>query len=289
MKAELFAQVGCVNAEGPVWDEETGTLWFIDVEAGAIFSAHENNVKRLPVGEKIGTMALCRNSGRLIMAVQSGIYLMDPVTGKREKLGDPEEDLPQNRFNDGKADPAGRFLAGTLSMDQDENPGARAALYSVSKDGPVRKLISDVVLANGLTWSADGKTFYFIDTGRAAVTHFDYDLATGDISNGRVVITVPAEMGVPDGMTIDDEGMLWIALWGGCAVSRWNPATGELLEKIDVPALNVSSCCFGGPDMSDLFITTASQDTDMSAYPLAGNVFIAHPGVRGSRMYKYED
>lgn len=288
MKAELYIKSNCINAEGPVWDEETGTIYFIDVEAGKIFS-YKDEVSSIDVGEKIGTMALCKNSENYIVALQSGIYILNPRTGEKKKLADPEADIPMNRFNDGKADPDGRFLAGTLSMDQDENPGPRAALYQISKDSEIKTLIPNVMLANGLTWSTDGKDFYFIDTARHIISHYDYDSETGNISNGKVVITVPDEMGVPDGMTIDEDGNLWVALWGGCAISKWNPKTGKLLDKIEVDALNVSSCCFGGKKMDELFITSASQDTDMSKYPLAGNVFRVKPGAKGSLTYKYDD
>lgn len=287
MKADLYITSNCINAEGPVWDEETQTLYFIDVEAGHIFSYKDSVLKKISVGEKIGTMALCRNSGRYIVAAWSGIYLLDPLTGEKTRLCDPESDLPQNRFNDGKADPFGRFLAGTLSMDPYTKP--RAALYSLSKGTEVRKLIPDVGLANGLTWNADGTVFYFIDTDRHTISRYDYDRATGDIANGRIVIKVPEKMGAPDGMTIDSEGKLWVALWGGGAVSKWDPESGKLLDRIEVAAKNVSSCCFGGANMDDLFITTASQDTDLKEYPLAGNVFIAHPGIQGSKTYKYDD
>lgn len=150
MKAELYITSNCINAEGPVWDEDTRTLYFIDVEAGNIFSYKESALTKISVREKIGTMALCRNSNRYIVGVWSGIYLLDPLTGEKTRLCDPESNLPDNRFNDGKADPFGRFLAGTLSMVPYTEP--RAALYSISKDTEVRKLIPNVGLANGLTW-----------------------------------------------------------------------------------------------------------------------------------------
>lgn len=287
MKAELYITSSCINAEGPVWDEDTQTLYFIDVEAGHIFSYKDPVLRKISVGEKIGTMALCKNSRRYIVAAWSGIYLLDPVTGEKTRLCDPENDLPENRFNDGKADPFGRFLAGTLSMVPYTEP--RAALYSLSKGTKVRKLIPNVGLANGLTWNADGTEFFFIDTDRRTISGFDYDKATGNIANGKMIIKVPDDMGAPDGMTIDSQGYLWVALWGGGAVTRWDPETGELIGRIEVAAKNVSSCCFGGEDMDTLFITTASQDTDLQKYPLAGNVFIAHPGVKGSRTYKYDD
>ena len=287
MRAGLFITSKCINAEGPVWDEDTQTLYFIDVEAGNIFSYKESTLNKISVGEKIGTMALCKNSNRYIVGAQSGIYLLDPLTGEKTRLCDPESNLPENRFNDGKADPSGRFLAGTLSMVQYLKP--RAALYSLSKETEVRKIIPDVGLANGLTWSADGSVLYFIDTDRHTVSRYDYDKETGDIANGRVIIKVPDFMGAPDGMTIDLEGCLWVALWGGKSVTRWDPKTGELIDRIEVPAQNVSSCCFGGKNMDELFITTASQDTDLKKYPLAGNVFIVRPGVAGSKTYKYDD
>ena len=167
--------------------------------------------------------------------------------------------------------------------------GPLAALYRLDKKETgyeAVKVIDKVGLSNGLAWNADRTKMYFVDTDFGTVAEYAYDPQTGEIGDGRVIINVPSEMGFPDGMSIDENGKLWVALWNGGAISQWDPETGELLQKIDLPVKNVSSCCFGGPDMDILFITTASQDTDTAQYPLAGNVFCMKPGVKGEKSYR---
>ena len=281
MKPELYITANCINAEGPVWDEASGTLYFIDVEAGKIFSYRDGKLTSWEAGEQIGC-AVLREEGGMIAALKSGLYIVDFPNGGKQFLADPEADIPTNRFNDGKADPAGRLLAGTMALSSKAGDPPTGALYRLEADGSVSKLIDQVYLANGLAWNADGSIFYFIDTTARTVTRYGYDLDTGRLSDPKVVIRVPEETGHPDGMTIDEDGNLWIALWGGGAVSKWDPETGRMLEKYELPVLNVSSCCFGGENMDTLFITTASQDTDMEKYPLAGNVFRMKPGVKGA-------
>jgi len=286
MKPELWIRSECINAEGPVWDEVTQTLYFIDVEAGRIFSYKDEVLTSWEAGEQIG-FAVLREKGGMIAGLKSGLYEVDFPAGGKQLLTDPEADLPGNRFNDGKVDPTGRVLAGTMALSSQAGDPPTGALYCLDTDGSVSKKISDVYLANGLAWSADGSIFYFIDTTAQTITQYAYDPGTGAMSDPKVVIRVPDEIGHPDGMTIDEDGNLWIALWGGHAISKWNPQTGELLEKHELPVLNVSSCCFGGENMDTLFITTASQDTDMQQYPLAGNVFCMKPGVKGALSRKY--
>ena len=284
---ELFIKSNCINAEGPVWDEETGTFYFIDVEAGKIFSYKDEKLTEWNAGEKVGC-AVLQAGGGMIAGLASGLYAVDFPDGDKSFLADPEEHLPGNRFNDGKVDPAGRLLAGTMPLTSAAGDPPAGALYCLDTDGSVTKKIDHVYLSNGLAWNADGSVFYFIDTITQTIRQFSYDLKTGELSDEKVIIRVPDELGHPDGMTIDCEGKLWVALWGGCAVSRWDPETGELLERYELPVPNVSSCCFGGEDMGTLFITTASQDTDKEKFPLAGNVFCMRPGVTGALSYKYK-
>ena len=286
MKPELFASPECINAEGPVWDERTGTLYFIDVEAGKIFSCKDGKLLSCDVGEQIGCAVLCEEGG-MIAALKSGLYHVDFPDGKKRFISDPEAHLPGNRFNDGKVDPAGRLLAGTMPLSSRPGDPPAGALYCLDTDGTVTLKIGHVYLSNGLAWSADGSLFYFVDTTARTVTCFRCDVRTVSLSDPQVVIRVPAAVGFPNGMTIDDEGMLWIALWGGGAVSRWDPRTGEMLEKYPLPAVNVSSCCFGGTEMDTLFITTASQGTDRNQYPLAGNVFAMKTNVKGALSRRY--
>jgi sugar lactone lactonase YvrE len=165
-----------------------------------------------------------------------------------------------------------------------------ANLYCMHTDGRIEKKLSDVTISNGLAWSMDGTTMYYIDTQRSTVRAFDYDAGTGNIANERVIVEVPEEMGHPDGMTIDTEGMLWVALFRGAGVSKWDPLTGKLIEKYDVGAANVTACTFGGPDLSTLYITTArtgTSDADLKRYPHAGGIFAIEPGVKGLPAFEF--
>ncbi len=206
--------------------------------------------------------------------------------GKRAMIASVEEP-PSNRFNDGKCDPAGRLLAGTMDMNEKSPSGN---LYSLEAGKPPRKLLEGIRISNGLAWSPDYKIFYYIDTPTRQVRAFDYDLDTGNISNPRVAIQVPAEMGWPDGMTSDMEGRLWIALWDGSRVSKWDPATGRKEAEIAVPAPHTSSCVFGGARRDILFVTTARVGLDESAlakYPLSGGLFQIQTQTEGMPTFEF--
>jgi sugar lactone lactonase YvrE len=217
----------------------------------------------------------------MVLATEFGFEAFDLLTQRRTQICDPESHLPNNRFNDGKCDPRGRFWAGTMSMSRE----ARAAsLYVLDPDLSVRRVLQSVTTSNGLDWSPDHSTLYYIDTPTLQVSAFDYDEETGTIERRRVIIDFPQGMGRPDGMTIDVEGMLWIAHWDGARISRWDPQSGNMLAQIPVPATQVTSCAFGGPELDRLYITTARHGLDemqLQSQPHAGGVFMARPGVGG--------
>lgn len=176
------------------------------------------------------------------------------------------------RFNDGKLDASGRFLVGTMGdLERVENGGF---LYSV-ENGRSRELISGITVSNGLGFSTDNKTLYFIDTPTKNVMAYDYDLKTGNISNPRMAIKINGDA-APDGMCVGTDDTLWVAEWGGGRVGGWNPKTGELIHAINLPCRNVTSCCLGGDDMKDLFITTAKCEGFYE--PMAGSLFVYHLG-----------
>ena len=188
---------------------------------------------------------------------------------------------PSLRFNDGKCDPAGRFWVGTFDLEQKPHAGT---LYRLDPDGSLHVMLRGITNSNGIAWSLDKKLMYYIDTPTLTVQAFDYDHATGAIANPRVIIRIPEGAGFPDGMTIDAEGKLWVALWGGGAVHRYHPATGALLQAVAVPAPYTSSCAFGGPDLKTLYITTARgglSPEQLEEFPESGNVFAVEPGVAG--------
>lgn len=278
--------------EGAIWNAATQEFVWIDIEGEAFFISDGNpqSIRKVALDKRIGTI-VPDNKGNFVIALENGIYHIDRETEKLTLLSDPEQALPNNRMNDGKCDPAGRLWVGTMSM---KNEGAVGALYRVEADGKTSKMVEPVSISNGIIWSLNHKTMYYIDTSLGNVRAYDYDQVSGDISNERVIIEVPQSMGYPDGMTIDAEGKLWIALWNGHAVSRWDPETGQLLQKIEVPALNVTSCAFGGPDLETLYITSAriaTSSEQLETYPEAGGVFTVKPGVKGvpSPLFKTLD
>lgn len=283
MQPELLLDLRLSLGEGPVWDARRGALHFVDIHAGDLhtFDPVSGTHAVHSLGEPLGCLAPA-SDGSLVLALQrTGFARFDPPAGALSCLVHPEADLPGNRFNDGKCDPAGRFLAGTMD---DAEQAASGSLYSLALDGSVRRLLGGLRISNGLAWSRDGGTFYFIDTPTRLVMAYDYDLATGDLANPRPAVRVPEAMGWPDGMAADAEGMLWVALWGGASLTRWDPATGRLLTLVRLPALNVTSCAFGGPDLSDLYVTSARKGmtaAQCEQYPHSGGLFRLRPGVAG--------
>ena len=285
---ELVLDTKAQLGEGPCWDAASRTLYWINIYAGEIhaFSPETGSDRVIPVGEPIGCLAPTK-AGELIIASQSGISLLNPTNGARKPITHPEAGMPGNRFNDGKCDPTGRFLAGTMDNAEKEASGS---LYSLSSDGTLKTLLMGVRISNGLAWSPDHATLNYIDTPTRTVMAFAYDLSTGDISQPRKAILVPEQLGWPDGMTSDSDGNLWIAMWGGAALTKWDPASGRLLQTIPIPALNVTSCAFGGEGLTDLYITSARKgmnDEQLSRYPLTGAVFRLRMDVKGMPAFSF--
>jgi len=288
-KVELVIDSKSDLGEGAIWNDKTNELYWVDITGKIlnIYNPATGNNKELFTGQMIGTV-VPGESGKVLVALQNGFYSLDPGTGTKKWIANPEEDLPDNRFNDGKCDPAGRFWAGTLNM---SGKKGAAALYRLNLDGTVTKMIDNVSISNGIVWSNDHQKMYYIDTPTQKVMGYDYDNETGNISNPETAIEIPAEMGSPDGMTIDSDGNVWVALWGGSAVGCWNPETGKLVRTINVPAKNVTSCAFGGPELETLYITTARQatsDEELKKFPLAGGVFKTIPGVKGAKAFFFK-
>jgi len=289
--AELEFEHDALLGEGPIWDWRTGSLCWVDIEGFAVhrYDPETRNHKIIDVGQYVGSIAI-RRSGGLIAALKSGFASLDPDTGEIENIADAESHLPGNRFNDGKCDPAGRFWAGSLALDEKERDG-KANLYYLDVDCSVHLMKSGVTISNGLAWTRDERTMYYIDSQTQRVVAYDYDSISGDISHPRTVIEVNAlEKGWPDGMAIDEEGMLWVAHWDGGHVCRWNPHTGAELAEIRVPVSRPTSSVFGGEDFDTLYITTARTGLEpemLARQPLAGSIFKCRPGVRGLPMNEF--
>ena len=288
MNAELYVKLNCINGEGPVWDRVRQRLSFIDVFGNCIYTCTEDGLQRVDVGENIGC-AVPRELGGWAAGLLTGWYLVDGKSGEKRLLCDPEPN-PATRCNDGKADPFGNLWIGCMSRSLDSGAGEarpEAGLYCMDTRGALHTMLTGLYLGNGLAWDNGGRTFYYIDTMRRDVQVFDFDPDTVTLSNGRTAFSVPEELGLPDGMTIDCQGNLWIAMFGGGAVLKFDSRTGKVLDRIDLPCPNVTCPCFGGADMDELFITTGAQGTDLSRYPLAGSVFRAKVGVPGAPSFVY--
>lgn len=288
MNIETVTDHKCLLGEGPVWDAKESQMYWLDIFRGEIFcySLASRTLHSYPIGEMVGSMALCTD-GSLIFASKSGFGFLNKVTGKIKMLAKPEDHLPNNRFNDGKCDPAGRFWAGTMSLSEEKGAGN---LYVLERN-QAHKKIENVTISNGLAWSLDYKTMYYIDTPTRKVVSFTFDKATGNISNRKIIIHIPKEDGYPDGMTIDTEGMLWIAHWDGWQVTRWHPVSGKKIHAIPLPAAKITSCTFGGNGLTDLYITSASvglSPKELEKQPLAGSLFvIKNCGFQGMPTFEF--
>ena len=281
-KAVLEYKATALLGEGAFWNHQTQTFYWVDIEGKAlhIYDPKTKINQSFATPSRIGTVVPV-NATEAIVALVDGIYIMNTTDGSISLFSDVEAAMPENRFNDGKCDPAGRLWVGSMHYAQSE---PNASLYMVDHTGVATKQLDSVTISNGIVWTSDQKTMYYIDTPTGFIRAFDYDNNTGAISNERVAVEIDESIGFPDGMAIDAEDMLWVGLWNGDIVARFNPKTGKLIGKIEVPAHNVTACAFGGPNLDTLYITTASLDMteeEKKRYPDAGSIFKAVPGVKG--------
>jgi sugar lactone lactonase YvrE len=271
----VVASHRCLLGEGPVWDARAKTICWVDILNGNIheFCIVRGKHRILPVKDIVGAVAVCTN-GDFLAALKQGLAFIDRGSGAARQLHHPEGHLRENRFNGGKCDPAGRFWVGTMALSERKEAGS---VYMIEKDLSHSVKIKGVTISNGMAWSPDNKTFYFIDTPTFEVVAYDYDIKTGTITNRRVAITIAKKEGFPNGMTVDNAGMLWIAHWDGWQVARWNPVTGEKLLTIPLPVARITSCSFGGEELGDLYITSASiglTEKQHEEQPFAGSLFV---------------
>ncbi|MDX2040629.1 MAG: SMP-30/gluconolactonase/LRE family protein [Acidobacteriota bacterium] len=288
IEAELALDAKVLLGEGPWWNARTQQLYWVDIEGNAfhVFDPTTGYNRKIDVGQMIGC-CVGRKSGGVVLALQNGFYALDLETEKLTPLVDPESHLPENRFNDGKCDSRGRLWAGTTRVQHDESAGF---LYRLDADLTVNRKLDDVWISNGLAWSLDDKTMYYIDSPTSEIVAFDFDARSGEIANERLVIEIPEGGGSPDGMTIDEEGMLWVALWDGWRVIRVNPERGEIIDEVRLPVARPTSCVFGGANLDELYITTASTRMpaeELAKQPLAGGIFRCKPGVRGVPAHEF--
>lgn len=287
-QVELLLDTHALVGEGPLWDEQNQLLYWVDILSNQLYAydpaSGEN--RAWDVGQHIGTVVV-RKSGGVMLALRDGFASFDLETSELTLIADPEADQPGNRFNDGKCDPAGRFWAGTMAY---ENQTTQGSLYRLDPDMSVHTMLGHIGISNGLVWSLDQSTMYYIDSMAYTVRAFDYEKSSGAIANERIAVKVEREMGLPDGMSIDAEGMLWVAHFGGSCIRRWNPNNGQLLSQIDLPTAQITACAFGGPNFDTLYITSAANgygDADFAREPHAGGLFVTQPGVQGVPTFAF--
>jgi len=261
--------------EGPIWWNDA--LYYVDIERHEVhrFDPATGEEKSWNVGERVGTV-VPRESGGLVIAGDNGFKFLDEETGQLTPIGDPEPDKkPDNRFNDGKCSPDGRFFAGTISLVKKTGD---AKLYRLDPDLTLHEAFGPVTNSNGIVWSLDGKTVYYIDTPKREVLAFDYE--DGHLRNLRSVISTAHIDASPDGMTIDENGHLWVAFCHGACVVDFDPETGEEMRRIDLPCAETTACAFGGPDLAELYVTTGLNKGGDEEHD--GRLFVIRDlGVRG--------
>ena len=282
MKAEILYRSQCILGEGPIWHAQRKCCFWVDVEKGILYEYNwlKKITKFWSFDYKLSLVIQGRNN-HLILGLNGGIARFDLESENLEWLLDIETEIADNRCNDGSCDSQGRLWIGTMQMQFKKSAGS---LYCIDKDLNIKKKLDKVSISNGIVWSLDNKRLYFIDSPTQVVQSYIFKEETGDISFEKNAIQIPKKMGTPDGMTIDEEGMLWIAHWGGFGVYRWNPLDGKIVDKIDIPAPNVTSCTFAGPNLDHLVITTARENLkkeDLRGYPESGNTFVAKTNVKG--------
>lgn len=291
-KPELFLNVGNTLGEGICWDETEEILFWIDILGNKIFAfdTRKSTLETIDVGQNIGCVAV-REKGGLIAGLEHGIYFVDIDTGELSRAADTESDKPIYRFNDGECDCMGRLWVGTMlkdsgSVKEYDNPPC--SLYCMDTNLSLTEKLSGVTISNGIGFSVDNKTMYYIDTPTRKIDAFDFDKEYGGISNRRTLAHIDEREGWPDGMTVDADGNLWVGMWGGGQVIKYEPESGKKIESIKIPAPFVTTMVFGGKNMDEMFINTAKENTDLTKYPNAGGVFKVKMDVKGQYTYKFK-
>ncbi len=274
VRVEQITDPVAFHAEGPVWSERWGGLRWVDMLAGDVLSlGADGTVARRHVG-RVAAALRPRRGGGAVLALERGFALegADGIVAPGPEIWSDAN----VRMNEGACDPDGRFYCGSMAYDQ--RPGA-AAVYRLDPDGAVEVVLEQVTVSNGLDWSPDGSLAYYVDTATRQIAVFDYDRDAG-LTGRRVFVEVPEDAGRPDGLTVDEQGGVWVALAGGGAVRRYTPA-GRLDEVVELPTPKVTACTFGGPALDELYVTTSREGLEPGSDAVAGSLFRARVGVRG--------
>ncbi|HEY0278550.1 MAG TPA: SMP-30/gluconolactonase/LRE family protein [Solirubrobacterales bacterium] len=281
--ASVVVECGNELGETPIWDEAAGLLHWVDVFAGAVYSldpAGDGVPRRFEHGVELGAVAP-RASGGLVLGASRALIATDLDGGNAETLVAVEPDRPDNRFNDCRVDPSGRFFCGTKT--NGDSGGSSGALYRIDADLSATVAIADTGLANGIGWSPDATTLYFIDSPLQRLDAYEFDLATGNVGARRTVAEIDPDDGLPDGLAVDAEGGIWVALVRGGVIRRFDP-DGHIDAEVPLPVANPTCPGFGGPDLGTLYVTSAHLRSDpryADDHPLAGALFAIDVGVKG--------
>lgn len=265
--------------ESPLWDERTGKLYTVDIRGRCIreLDWESGDIRQIDLPQQVGCIVLTED-GRLLAAMEDGVYLVEESGTVRKVSG--EVQIFGRRFNDGKVGPDGRFYVGTTDV------RGEGAFYRMDHDGTMALLFDHVGVSNGLAWSADGKTMYYCDSPKKVIEAFDFCGEDGTLSNRRPVLELPFETGIFDGMAIDAEDKLWVAVWDGACILRVDPDTQTVLDRIDVPASRAACCAFAGEKLDRMVITTAAFERDNE--PQAGNTFVTEVPVLGTASFRFQ-
>ena len=287
MEIEHAVSVSNHLGEGPMWHRKTRKLFWVDATNNSylVLDPASGKIERHDVGRFAISIAFCED-GRLILASDSELAYWDPGSGAAEHIAAAPFDTGAVRFNDGKVDPAGRYFVGAMHRVETRADGG---LYRLTADGDFSQVEWNVITSNGLGWSPDLRKFYYTDSIRKAIYSYDYDRETGAIAHRAVLIDSQAENGVPDGLAVDSEGCIWTARFNGWNVTRYDPS-GKKMVELRTPVAKPTSCAFGGPDLTDLYITTARYGLDeahLKAHPESGDLFVCHTGIRGQAEYSF--
>lgn len=283
---EVVLDAQAAVAEGPMWDHREGVLWWVDIPRHELHRldpvASSDDVFTF---DQAVTAVAPRESNGLIAAVRDGFAVIHPERGELRIVAEVEGTDPSTRMNDGRCDPCGSFWAGSMTLDASRAPDA-GSLYRLEPDLTVRRVLSGVRISNGMDWSPSGNRMYFIDTLAFSIDVLRFDASTGTATDRRILVAFEERhdpLLAPDGMCVDAEGYLWVALWGGSSIQRYSPR-GDLALELRLPATQITSCVFGGADLCDLYITTASSGLspeEARMQPQAGGIFRCRPGVQG--------
>ena len=284
---QVAANVATDIGEGPTWDAQTNSLVFVDSTPGRIYRYRPavDTLSSFCVGQAVGA-AIPRRSGGLVAAMRDGIALIDEAGASFSIIAPIEADMPHHRMNDAKCDSRGRLWAGTMSEHYTKGAGS---LYRIDPDYRVTRVVPGISISNGIAWSPDDKRMYYVDSGARSVDVFDFDIDAGLPTNRSRLITLDRSGPLPDGVTVDADGHLWLAIFRGGAVRRYTPS-GEHVGTISLPVSQVASCAFGGPDLADLYITSVRftmSAQQLENEPLSGALFRCRPGVRGLPAHSF--